>query len=101
MAFAKDAITWAARSAAKGGTNAPASLTTAQLKAIFSCTATNWAQVGGKNGAIKVYLPQAGSELSPPGRSSWASRPSALRQPGARGERGHHAGFNNPNAIFI
>ncbi len=61
VAFAKDAITWAARSAAKGGTDAPASLTTAQLKAIFTCKDTNWSQVGGKAGAIKVYLPQAGS----------------------------------------
>lgn len=61
VAFAKDAITWAARSAASGGTDAPASLSTAQLKAIFTCVDTNWAQVGGKAGAIKVYLPQAGS----------------------------------------
>ena len=61
VAFAKDAITWAARSAAKGGTDAPASLNTAQLKAIFTCTDTNWKQVGGKSGAIKVYLPQGGS----------------------------------------
>ena len=76
VAFAKDAITWAARSAAKGGTDAPASLNTAQLKAIFTCKDTNWSQVGGKAGAIKVYLPQA-RELSPRGRSSWASRPSA------------------------
>src|SRR6202453_2546833 len=56
VAFAKDAITWAARSAAKGGTNAPASLNTTQLKAIFTCKDTNWKQVGGKSGAIKVYL---------------------------------------------
>ena len=92
VTFAKDAITWAARSAAAGGTNAPASLTTKQLKAIFSCSpsARNWDQVGGKHGAIQVYLPQVGSgTLSTWETDMGISTRRHLRQPGARGERGH------------
>jgi ABC-type phosphate transport system substrate-binding protein len=102
VAFAKDAITWAARSAAKGGTDAPASLNTAQLKAIFTCTDTNWAQVGGKSGAIKVYLPQAGSGTL----STWekfmgiTTLGSCVSQAPEENE-GTYAGFNSPNAIFI
>lgn len=61
VAFAKDAISYAVRSSAHGGTDAPASLTLAQLKGIFGCTIKNWKQVGGKNAAIKAYLPHSGS----------------------------------------
>jgi ABC-type phosphate transport system substrate-binding protein len=101
-AFAKDAITWAARSAATGGTDAPATMTTAQLKAIFSCTDTNWSQVGGKAGAIKVYLPQSGSGTL----STWekfmgiTTLGSCVSQAPEENE-GTFAGFNSPNAIFI
>jgi ABC-type phosphate transport system substrate-binding protein len=59
--FARDAVTWATRKTANGGTDAPKSLTLAQLKGIFTCKTTNWDQVGGKNAKIKVYLPQPGS----------------------------------------
>jgi ABC-type phosphate transport system substrate-binding protein len=104
VAFAKDAITWAARSAAYHGTNAPASLTTKQLKAIFSCSpsASNWDQVGGKPGKIKVYLPQAGSGTL----STWekfmgiTTLGSCVSQAPEENE-GTYAGFNSPNAIFI
>jgi ABC-type phosphate transport system substrate-binding protein len=101
-AFAKDAITWAARSAAAGGSDAPASMNTAQLKAIFSCTDTNWSQVGGKAGAIKVYLPQSGSGTL----STWekfmgiTTVGSCVSQAPEENE-GTFAGFNSPNAIFI
>jgi ABC-type phosphate transport system substrate-binding protein len=61
VAFAKDAITWATRSSVHGGSDAPATLTLAQLKGIFGCTITNWKQVGGKSAPIKAYLPQSGS----------------------------------------
>jgi ABC-type phosphate transport system substrate-binding protein len=61
VAFAKDAISWATRSAIHGGSDAPASLTLAQLKGIFGCTLTNWKQVGGKSAPIKAYLPHSGS----------------------------------------
>jgi ABC-type phosphate transport system substrate-binding protein len=102
VAFAKDAITWAARSAAKGGTNAPASLTTAQLKAIFTCKDTNWKQVGGKSGAIKVYLPQAGSgTLSTWEKFMGITTLGACVSQAPEENEGTYAGFNNPNAIFI
>jgi ABC-type phosphate transport system substrate-binding protein len=43
-------------------THAPATLSTAQLKAIFTCTSTKWNQVGGTSTAtIKPFLPQSGS----------------------------------------
>jgi ABC-type phosphate transport system substrate-binding protein len=59
--LAGDAVTWAARSAAAGGTDAPASLTLAQLKNIYLCKTTNWKQVGGKSATIKAFLPQTAS----------------------------------------
>ncbi|MBP0453788.1 substrate-binding domain-containing protein [Kitasatospora sp. RG8] len=60
VAFAKDAVSWSAPS----GGYAPANLTTAQLKAIYECTTTDWhtlvpAVPAGTT--IKPYLPQANS----------------------------------------
>ena len=52
-----DAVTWSAQAT----TNAPATLTTAQLAAIYNCTDTNWSQVGGKNAPIHAFIPQTGS----------------------------------------
>jgi ABC-type phosphate transport system substrate-binding protein len=57
VALAKDAVTWAAN----GTTNAPATLTTAQLHDIYNCTVTNWNQVGGQAGTINAQLPQTSS----------------------------------------
>jgi ABC-type phosphate transport system substrate-binding protein len=58
VAIAKDAVTYATNS----GSNAPNNLTTAQLHAIYTCTATTWKQVGGTSSAtIKPELPQVGS----------------------------------------
>ncbi len=62
--LAADAVTWAARDTASGGTDAPASLTVAQLKDIYLCKVTNWAKVGGKSAPIKPFLPQAASGLT-------------------------------------
>ena len=59
VALAKDAITYAAQST----TNAPGTLTTAQLASIYNCVDTNWNQVGGKNAPIHAFLPQTGSGL--------------------------------------
>ncbi|MFJ9951494.1 PstS family phosphate ABC transporter substrate-binding protein [Kitasatospora sp. NPDC091207] len=59
VAFAKDAVSWAA----KTGGNAPANLTTAQLKGIYECTTTNWQQIDPTlaNATIKPFLPQTDS----------------------------------------
>jgi ABC-type phosphate transport system substrate-binding protein len=61
VALAKDAVTYATRTAAHGGTNAPGNLSTANLTKIYNCTVTNWKAVGGKNAPIKPFLPQTGS----------------------------------------
>jgi hypothetical protein len=61
VGLAGDAVTWADRSAAAGGTNAPATLTATQLKNIYLCKTTNWKAVGGKAGTIQPFLPQTGS----------------------------------------
>jgi phosphate transport system substrate-binding protein len=55
-AFGLDAVGWST-----ANPNAPANLTQAQLQGIYNCTFTNWNQVGGANGPIKRYWPQAGS----------------------------------------
>jgi len=57
VALGKDAVTYATNST----TNAPANLTTAQLNAIYTCTDTNWSQVGGKSAPIDAQLPQTSS----------------------------------------
>ena len=54
--FAKDAVSWAHFPG-----NAPADLTVEQLRAIYSCVATNWNQVGGQDATIVRYLPPTGS----------------------------------------
>ncbi|MET8546008.1 substrate-binding domain-containing protein [Kitasatospora sp. NPDC004799] len=59
VALAKDAVSWAAP---QGG-NAPANLTTANLKDIYTCTVTKWNQINASLPAttIKPFLPQTGS----------------------------------------
>jgi ABC-type phosphate transport system substrate-binding protein len=59
--LAGDAVTWAARATASGGTDAPASLTLAQLRGIYLCKITNWASVGGRKAPIKAFLPETSS----------------------------------------
>jgi ABC-type phosphate transport system substrate-binding protein len=58
--FARDAITWS--SPAGSGSPVPSGLSTAQLAAIYSCTDTNWDQVGGLNAPIVPVLPQSGTD---------------------------------------
>lgn len=41
--------------------NAPASLTAAQIVSIYKGEITNWNQIGGTAGVIKPYIPQGGS----------------------------------------
>ncbi len=61
--FAKDAVTWAGFT----GGDAPSNLTTADLKAIYSCTITKWNQITdipgftGSANTIKAVLPQSSS----------------------------------------
>jgi ABC-type phosphate transport system substrate-binding protein len=65
--LAEDAISWSASST----TNAPATLTSAQLKAIFNCTDTKWNQVGGTSTATIVpILPQSSSGT----RQTWLTQ---------------------------
>jgi ABC-type phosphate transport system substrate-binding protein len=104
VAFAKDAVTWATRSKAHGGSDAPPSLNLTQLKGIFTCKTTNWDKVGGKPGAIKVFLPQPGSGTL----SFWekvvgissTNVPKCISQAPEENE-GTYKGFNSANAVFI
>ncbi|MEU8923490.1 substrate-binding domain-containing protein [Kitasatospora sp. NPDC048545] len=59
VALAKDAVAWAAPATG----NAPANLTTQNLKDIYTCTVTNWNQISASlpNATIKPFLPQASS----------------------------------------
>ncbi len=55
-AFGLDAVSWATAS-----NMAPATLTLAQLRGIFNCTYTDWSEVGGSAGPIKLYSPTEAS----------------------------------------
>ncbi|MER5349659.1 substrate-binding domain-containing protein [Kitasatospora sp. NPDC002551] len=61
VALAKDAVSWAAQL----GGHAPANLTTAQLKDVYTCVRTTWQQLDPSlpNATIKPFLPQSGSGL--------------------------------------
>jgi ABC-type phosphate transport system substrate-binding protein len=54
----RDAVSW---TTPNSNTAKPATLTPAQLQAIYTCAATNWNQVGGSSAPIVPVLPQAGS----------------------------------------
>jgi ABC-type phosphate transport system substrate-binding protein len=57
VTLATDAVSYATTKT----TNAPSNLTTGQLTKIYTCSVTNWDQVGGKNAPIKPFIPQSGS----------------------------------------
>jgi ABC-type phosphate transport system substrate-binding protein len=59
--LAEDGVSYATRSAAYGGTNAPANLTISDLKLIYTCSDENWDDFGGPNEQIDAYLPQPNS----------------------------------------
>ena len=101
--FARDGVTWAAFEEG-GNFNAPADLTTAELNSIYTCSVTNWSQVGGDNAEIEPYLPQSGSGT----RSFWLSAigvttPGAcVNQPAGMPENDGSAvpAADRPNAIL-
>jgi ABC-type phosphate transport system substrate-binding protein len=103
-ALAGDAVTYATRSATKGGTNAPSNLTTAQLASIYECNVTNWNQVGGKTGPITAFLPQSGSGtrsffLTALGGGVTPITPGACVNSTVQENEGVDPQLNSPNAI--
>ncbi len=97
VAFAKDAVTAAVQTT----TNAPANLTTANLKNIYTCASTTWNQVGGTSTAtIKPFLPQAGS-----GTRAFFLAAIGVTTPGScvtsnvQENEGTNTALNDPNAI--
>jgi ABC-type phosphate transport system substrate-binding protein len=115
VSLAGDAEDWAVRSAANGGSDAPASLTSAQLAKIFECKDTNWKQVGGTSAPIEAYLPQTsaatrtfwltalGGGTTPITAGSCVSDLPTQSEPGGTLEQneGYNTVFNSPEAIFI
>jgi phosphate transport system substrate-binding protein len=102
VALAGDAVSWSTPAV---NTSAPASLTPAQLNAIYTCTDTNWNQVGGGNQAIAPFLPQSGS-----GTLSFFLAAIGVTTPGPcvsndgntlEENEGDNSVLNNPGAIFI
>jgi ABC-type phosphate transport system substrate-binding protein len=100
VALAGDAVSWSHQAT----TNAPATLTVAQLNAIYSCTDTNWSQVGGKSGTIAPFLPQSGS-----GTLAFFEAAIGITTPGPcvsnvnntlEENEGVNPALNSPNAIF-
>jgi len=98
--LAGDAVTWSAQAT----TNAPATLTAAQLAAIYNCTDTNWNQVGGKNAPIHAFIPQSGS-----GTRSFFLSAIGVATPGScvsdvsgtlEENEGVNPVLNDPDAIF-
>ena len=102
VALAGDAVTWSHPAV---NTAAPATLTPAQLAAIYTCQDTNWSQVGGGNQAIVPFLPQSGSGTL----SFWLTAlgnitPGPCVQNGGNTleeNEGINSVLNNPGAIFI
>ena len=99
VSLGKDAVTFATNAT----TNAPANLTTAQLNSIYSCSVTNWHQVGGKNAPIKAELPQTSSGtraffLTAIGLGT--SGPGGCVTSTAEENEGVNAVLKGPNVIF-
>jgi ABC-type phosphate transport system substrate-binding protein len=105
-ALAGDAVTYATRSKAAGGTNAPANLTTAQLASIYECNVTNWDQLTppGPNATIAAFLPQSGSGtrsffLTALGGGVTPITPGACVNSTVQENEGVDPQLNSPNAI--
>jgi ABC-type phosphate transport system substrate-binding protein len=61
VSLASDAINWSYPMVPGESSPQPASLTLADLQAIYTCQDTNWDEVGGSNAPIVPVLPQTGS----------------------------------------
>jgi ABC-type phosphate transport system substrate-binding protein len=102
VALAEDAVTYATRDKASGGTNAPSSLSIKDLIGIYDCTITNWKQVGGKSAPIDAFIPQSGSGT----RSFWLKQ-LGLTDPGPcvnqkpEENEGEYAPLDSPDTIYI
>jgi ABC-type phosphate transport system substrate-binding protein len=113
VSLAGDAVSWADRSAAAGGTDAPKSLTLAQLTNIYECKDTNWKQVGGTSAPIEAYLPNTSSGtrtffLTALGGGTTAITPGACVIDGTTSDpnsleenEGVDPIFNTPEGIYI
>jgi ABC-type phosphate transport system substrate-binding protein len=113
VSLAGDAVSWADRSAAAGGTDAPKTLTVAQLTSIYECKDTNWKQVGGTSAPIEAYLPNTSSGtrtffLTALGGGTTAITPGACVIDGTTSDpnsleenEGVDPVFNSPEAIYI
>jgi ABC-type phosphate transport system substrate-binding protein len=104
VATAGDAVTWATRDAASGGTNAPTNLSPTQLKNIYLCNTTNWDKVGGKNGKILPFLPVTGSGirtvfLTALGGGTTAITPGACVNSTVQQNEGIDPQLNSPDAV--
>ncbi|MFD8323696.1 substrate-binding domain-containing protein [Kitasatospora purpeofusca] len=100
--FAKDAVSWSA----KAGGHAPANLSTAQLRAVYECTATNWLQIDPSlaNATIKPYLPPSTSDtrtafLKALGGGT-AIVPGACVTSGPRNDRGTDPVLDDIDVVF-
>ncbi|WP_406090896.1 PstS family phosphate ABC transporter substrate-binding protein [Kitasatospora purpeofusca] len=102
VAYAKDAVSWAAKS----GGHAPANLSTAQLKGIYECTITNWQTIDPTlaNATIKPFLPQADSGtrsffLKTIGGGTTSVVPGACVTQGTQENQGTDAVLNDADAV--
>ncbi|MEV8322377.1 substrate-binding domain-containing protein [Kitasatospora sp. NPDC056731] len=98
VAFASDAVSWAAKS----GGNAPANLTTQNLKDIYTCNVTTWEQIDPSlpSTTIKPFLPQPGSALRT--NFLWKIGVSAFGlcvTEGVQENEGSDAQLNDPDAL--
>ncbi|MFF3001318.1 PstS family phosphate ABC transporter substrate-binding protein [Kitasatospora sp. NPDC057940] len=98
VAYATDAVSWAAQN----GGNAPANLTTQNLKDIYTCNVTTWDQIDPSlpSTTIKPFLPQSGSGtrsffLSTIGVSAFG----LCVTEGVQENEGSDAQLNDPDAL--
>ncbi len=106
VAFAKDGVSWAGNASG----NAPANLTTADLRNIYTCTVTNWSQITdipgytGPNATIDPYLPQIVSDtraffLKAIGNGTPINTGACVQASTPQEDEGTDPAFADPNAV--